>query len=150
MSAFPQPELLLHASCAVRDSIGVLIRGPSGSGKSNLLLRLFAHGFDLVADDRVVLADGVARAPDRLQGMIEVRGLGIFQRGFCGAAQIGLVVEAGTPGGRIAPPKVCPQLNRPLVTLDLLAAASPDAVSLAVACLSGHVRQVSGPFSGEA
>ena len=54
---------------------GALIEGESGSGKSDLMLRLLDLGFRLVADDRVVLwrSDGVlyGRAPDPLRGLIE-------------------------------------------------------------------------------
>ncbi len=69
---------------------GVLIEGPSGSGKSDLALRALAYGFRLVADDRVLLwtAGGrlYGRAPDSLADMIEVRGQGIVAasaRPFC-------------------------------------------------------------------
>ena len=43
----------IHGSCASRTGDGVLLIGPPGAGKSDLLLRLLARGFDLVADDRV-------------------------------------------------------------------------------------------------
>ena len=60
---------------------GVLIEGPSGSGKSDLALRALAAGFRLVADDRVIVwaSGGVAwgRAPAALVGLIEVRGQGV-------------------------------------------------------------------------
>lgn len=63
------------------DGRGVLLRGPSGSGKSDLALRLIDAGAGLVADDRVeVVREGdrlVARAPDSLSGQMEVRGIGI-------------------------------------------------------------------------
>lgn len=75
----------VHATClAVRHGRawrGVLLRGPSGSGKSDLALRALALGARLVADDRVVLTpfgDGLwASAPVQLKGLLEVRGLGI-------------------------------------------------------------------------
>ncbi|MBX3481034.1 MAG: HPr kinase/phosphorylase [Caulobacter sp.] len=60
---------------------GALIEGPSGSGKSDLALRCLGEGARLVADDRVVLWRDqgrlYGRAPDRLCGLLEVRGLGI-------------------------------------------------------------------------
>lgn len=73
----------LHASAIEVDGRGVLLLGDAGSGKSDLALRLIDRGARLVADDRVDLAreDGrmVMSAPDRLAGLIEVRGLGIFR-----------------------------------------------------------------------
>ena len=78
---------------------GIMIEGPSGAGKSDLALRAMAQGFQLVADDRVLLwaADGClyGRAPDVLVGQIEVRGLGVVTvpvRPFC---QVCLLVRAG-------------------------------------------------------
>lgn len=60
---------------------GVLIEGPSGSGKSDLALRCLAHGARLVADDRVLAwtSEGrlFGRAPEALAGLLEIRGLGI-------------------------------------------------------------------------
>jgi serine kinase of HPr protein (carbohydrate metabolism regulator) len=63
------------------DGRGVLLRGPSGIGKSDLALRLIDGGASLVADDRVELVrEGdslIARAPEALSGRMEVRGIGI-------------------------------------------------------------------------
>ncbi|WP_245565561.1 HPr kinase/phosphorylase [Thalassobaculum salexigens] len=63
------------------DGRGVLLRGPSGIGKSDLALRLIDAGASLVADDRVEIArEGdslIARAPEALSGRMEVRGIGI-------------------------------------------------------------------------
>ncbi|MEO6377038.1 MAG: hypothetical protein ABIO37_03345 [Caulobacteraceae bacterium] len=60
---------------------GVLIRGESGGGKSDLALRLLATGWRLVADDRTVVWSSEARlwgrAPRTLSGLIEARELGI-------------------------------------------------------------------------
>jgi HPr kinase/phosphorylase len=72
----------IHGTVISVDGAGILIRGPSGSGKSDLALRMIDGGAHLVADDRVVLVHirGAleARAPKALQGMIEVRGLGVI------------------------------------------------------------------------
>ena len=59
----------LHASTVASDGRAVLIAGPSGSGKSDLALRLIDRGFTLVSDDRTILTkDGeriIASAPAR-------------------------------------------------------------------------------------
>jgi HPr kinase/phosphorylase len=61
---------------------GVLIRGPSGSGKSRLALALIAKGARLVADDRVMVSQChgrlVAGPPGPTAGLLEVRGRGII------------------------------------------------------------------------
>jgi serine kinase of HPr protein (carbohydrate metabolism regulator) len=74
-------EKTVHATAVALDGRGVLLLGPSGAGKSDLALRLIDRGWRLVADDRVVVtaSDGVAlaRPPVRLDGLIEVRQVGI-------------------------------------------------------------------------
>ena len=83
----------IHGSCASRDGNGVLLIGPPGAGKSDLVLRLLARGFDLVADDRVDIEDGVART--RTGTRRPAGGAGAGDRAaapYCGGA-------AG-PGGR--------------------------------------------------
>jgi serine kinase of HPr protein (carbohydrate metabolism regulator) len=61
----------------------VLLRGPSGSGKSDLALRLIEAGGRLVSDDQTHLARRgrtlVATPPPALAGMIEARGVGIVR-----------------------------------------------------------------------
>jgi HPr kinase/phosphorylase len=74
--------VLLHATCVALADRGLLIRGPSGSGKSALALMLMALGCELVADDRVLLwREGEslrAKAPDTIKGSIEARSVGIL------------------------------------------------------------------------
>ena len=71
----------IHATAVAIGDDGVLLTGPSGSGKSDLALRLIEDGARLIADDRcdLTVADGRLRAapPDALAGMLEVRGVGI-------------------------------------------------------------------------
>ena len=73
--------VLVHATAVLVEGAGVLIRGPSGSGKSDLALRLIEAGARLVADDRTTLVRArdavIARAPAPIAGLLEVRGLGI-------------------------------------------------------------------------
>ena len=83
---------------------GILIRGPSGSGKSSLALGLIDDmRFEarLLADDRLVLVDGpnglIARTPRRLEGLIEVRGIGVIKMASIDEAKIALVVDLLSP-----------------------------------------------------
>src|ERR1700722_4969710 len=69
----------MHGSCVSRDGEAVLVVGPPGSGKSDLVLRLLSRGFELVADDQVTITDGIASSPEELAGLLEVRGLGIVR-----------------------------------------------------------------------
>jgi serine kinase of HPr protein (carbohydrate metabolism regulator) len=71
----------LHATSVAIDGLGVVIEGPSGSGKSDLALRLIDRGAVLVSDDVTLLTrvGGVlrVRAPDTIRARMEVRGVGI-------------------------------------------------------------------------
>ena len=73
----------LHASTVALDGRAVLISGPSGSGKSDLALRLLDRGFTLVSDDQtIVRKDGgrlLAAAPPTIHGKLEIRGVGIVE-----------------------------------------------------------------------
>jgi serine kinase of HPr protein (carbohydrate metabolism regulator) len=79
---------------------GVLIQGPSGSGKSDLALRAIGQGFRLVADDRTVLFLSAGRlfgrAPGPLHGLIEVRGVGVIRTAILDLAPIVLSVQCKT------------------------------------------------------
>jgi len=75
----------IHATCIALNGKGVLLQGKSGLGKSDLALRLIDEGWDLVADDYTELEaqDDVlyARSPEAIQGLLEVRGLGVMRLG---------------------------------------------------------------------
>lgn len=92
----PAPQLV-HGTCVAVTGRGVLLRGPSGSGKSDLALRLIDRGGELVADDQVALTPErgavVARAPAKLAGLIEVRGIGIIRRLPRFQAPVALLVD---------------------------------------------------------
>jgi HPr kinase/phosphorylase len=93
----------LHATCIVLGEAGILIRGPSGSGKSRLARALLHHAglagrfARLVSDDRtwVGAAHGrlVARGPAVTAGLIETRGLGLVRIAHEPAAVLRLVVD---------------------------------------------------------
>ena len=86
-----------HATTVAVGDCAAMITGPSGSGKSSLALELIGLGAKLVADDlsRVELDSGVVhvRAPDRLQGVIEARGVGLIHVPWISSARLQLVVD---------------------------------------------------------
>lgn len=82
---------------------GLLLRGASGVGKSDLALRLVAAGWRLVADDRTLVwrdADQLfGRAPAVLAGKVELRGQGVLAGlPVLSFAQITLIVDCRGPG----------------------------------------------------
>ena len=87
----------LHASTVAIDGRAVLITGPSGSGKSDLALRLLDRGFTLVSDDQtIVKKDGdrlLASAPPNIAGKLEIRGIGIVDMERVDNVPVALIVE---------------------------------------------------------
>jgi HPr kinase/phosphorylase len=88
----------VHATAVARNGDGVLIIGPTGSGKSDLALRLIDRGWRLIADDlvAVVADDGrlIASAPGGTPPRLAVRGIGITGDWPCAAqAPLALVVK---------------------------------------------------------
>jgi HPr kinase/phosphorylase len=136
----------IHGSCASRKGAGVLLVGPPGSGKSDLVLRLRSHGFDLVADDRVDIVNGMARAPEALAGLLEVRGLGIFRLPYVTESRLALVVDLSYLAPRLPMPERHAKLDLPLVRIDAVLASAPDRVALALDAVLGRVEQIVGAF----
>ncbi len=87
----------LHASTVAIDGRAVLIEGRSGSGKSDLALRLIDRGATLVSDDYtlVVRRDGAlrAKAPATIAGKMEVRGVGIVTMPTVEDVPVALIVR---------------------------------------------------------
>lgn len=106
----------IHASAVLVGDRAILIRGPSGSGKSRLAFDLLMAGragqiapARLVGDDRVhVWQHGdtlMVRPAPALAGLIEIRGLGIRRCDYAPEARIALVVDLdATDADRLPPP----------------------------------------------
>jgi serine kinase of HPr protein (carbohydrate metabolism regulator) len=92
----------IHATCVDIDGLGVLLRGPSGSGKSDLALRLIDAGAQLVSDDYTVLEVRgdrlIGTAPQSIKGMLEVRGVGILPMPVKARSVIAMVADLVTDG----------------------------------------------------
>ena len=102
------PQDIVHGTCVAIAKRGLLILGPSGSGKSALGLALMALGAKLVSDDRTMLTNKagklIARCPPAIRGLIEARGLGLIRAQTIASAQIALVVDLGQTETHRLPP----------------------------------------------
>jgi serine kinase of HPr protein (carbohydrate metabolism regulator) len=129
----------LHASTVATDGRAVVIIGPSGSGKSDLALRLLDRGFTLVSDDQTTIKkDGerlIASAPPNIAGKMEVRGIGIVPMETVASVPVALLVELTSEIQRL------PDENRerpvlgvrvPLISIDAMTASAPSKVALAL------------------
>ena len=147
--------------CAPREA-GVLLFGPSGSGKSDLALRLIQDGALLVSDDRTDLftLDGtlMAMAPPALAGLLEIRGLGILKFPFEKSARVAIAVmlEQGSAIGRMPdreryrPPPgldICAEVCPPLLHLDPHETSAPAKIVAAVAAYEGARVVSPGPLA---
>ena len=139
-----------HGTAVAVDGRAVLIRGPSGSGKSDLALRLIAAAARwpglcgdpvLVADDQVELSlvDGgvIVCAPAVLAGRIEVRGVGILSVPYLPQARLSLVADliAREAIARLPEPDTALILgvSLPRIDVDAFAASAPAKILAALA-----------------
>ena len=128
----------LHASCVAIDGRAVLIGGPSGSGKSDLALRLLDRGFTLVSDDRTIVhRDGprlVASAPETNKGKLEIRGIGIVEMATVQIVPLALVVELTSDIERLPDDseRLILGIGVPLIGVDAMTASAASKVSVAL------------------
>ncbi|NGM21024.1 aldolase [Roseomonas stagni] len=146
----------LHGSCVALDDDGVLILGPSGTGKSDLVLRLIGLGWSLVADDQVEVAAEqgtlIASAPAALRGMLEIRGLGLVRDlPAMDSARLRLAIQLrDTPPPRLPEPASWtppgPPLGAalPLVALRGKEPSTPDKVAFALKAACGRLSLAAG------
>lgn len=134
---------VVHATAVARSGAlgwrGALLRGPSGAGKSDLALRLVDKGWRLVADDytHVWASDGAlyASAPDRISGLVEVRGLGILRSSARSLVRIALLVDCVRQAPERLPAPAFDTLAEvclPCLALDVRPASAAVHLSLAM------------------
>jgi HPr kinase/phosphorylase len=144
--------MLIHASAAAWGSDAVLFRGPSGAGKSDLVLRLIGRGWQLVADDQVMLEGAGVSAPPALRGMLEIRGLGIFTTlPLAENARLRLVVDLAARADVPQLPEPAfwqgPAGAVPRITLHAFEASACDKVIYALGAATGRLHQKAGAFA---
>ncbi|WP_395628711.1 HPr kinase/phosphorylase [Sphingorhabdus sp.] len=88
---------MIHGTAISIGGHAVMIMGESGSGKSDLALRLIDRGAILISDDVVFLKTRdntpILTVAPNIAGKIEVRGVGIFDVDFIASAPLRLVIE---------------------------------------------------------
>jgi serine kinase of HPr protein (carbohydrate metabolism regulator) len=102
MAQAEQQKTIRHGTAVLvpgegQPSAAVLLRGPSGSGKSDLAFRLIADGATLICDDQVELEkrhERVYAGPvGEIRGLIEVRGVGLLRVPVAAVSPLALVVD---------------------------------------------------------
>jgi len=129
----------IHASSVAIDGRAVLITGPSGSGKSDLTLRLLDRGFSLVSDDRTLVKKTVTRltasAPPTIRGKLEIRGVGIVEMDQIDDQPVALVVELTSDIQRLpddSRERPIMGVPVPLISVDAMSASAASKVALAL------------------
>jgi serine kinase of HPr protein (carbohydrate metabolism regulator) len=129
----------LHVSCVATGGRAILISGRSGSGKSDLALRLIDRGAILVSDDYTTVrrVDGrlLAKAPDTIQGKIEVRGIGILEFETASDVPVCLMVDLDRDVERLPPERETMSIagvSVPVIAANALEASAPVKVETAL------------------
>ena len=117
----------------------MLITGPSGSGKSDLALRLIDRGFTLVSDDQTIVRKDVDRllafAPPNIAGKLEIRGIGIVDMESMSDIPVALLIELTSDIQRLpddARERPILGIQLPIITIDAMTASAPAKVALAL------------------
>jgi serine kinase of HPr protein (carbohydrate metabolism regulator) len=129
----------IHASTVAAEGRAVLITGPSGSGKSDLTLRLLDRGFTLVSDDQTIVRKNgerlIASAPPNIAGKLEVRGIGIIDLESSTDVPVALLVELTSEIQRLpdnSRERPILGVKLPLISIDAMTASAPSKVALAL------------------
>ena len=145
----------IHATAVALGGRAVLLIGAPGCGKSDLALRLIDRGWRLVADDRAVLTRHgealVARAPPVLDGLIEVRGVGIVNEPAA-PAPVAMVFDLSAPPDRLPDPATWTHdgITVPRLALAAFEASAPIKIERALRTLAAGVEAAAVDLSAQA
>jgi HPr kinase/phosphorylase len=122
---------ILHATAISINGHGIILCGPSGSGKSDLALRLIDRGACLISDDQVIvdIKDGVpvlCQAPN-IAGLIEVRGVGVITLPVVDIIPLRLVLALDAEVERLPGSWAMKRVSGYLIPLLPIAAYTPSA-----------------------
>jgi serine kinase of HPr protein (carbohydrate metabolism regulator) len=130
---------MLHASCVAIEGLAVLIGGRSGSGKSDLAIRLIDRGAQLVSDDYTLVRKEkdqlVATAPANISGKIELRGVGLLSFSPVQDVPVRLYVDIDLLPTRLPEPgstRLIAGTRLPMIGLAALEASAPIKVEAAL------------------
>ena len=135
----------IQATAVAVNGKAVLLRGPSGSGKSDLALRLIDRGARLIADDYVTAAENSGQVmlapPAAIAGMLELRGAGLAKIDYAADVPLALVVDLVPDGEveRMPEPEetsIC-GARVPVMKLEGLQPSAPIKVEMALAAIAG-------------
>tara|TARA_B110000495_G_C22636830_1_gene378394 strand:- start:172 stop:606 length:435 start_codon:yes stop_codon:yes gene_type:complete len=132
-----------YATAVTYCGFGILIRGPSGSGKSDLALRLIDDGAGLVADDQVVIKavgqELYLSPPDSLSGLIEVRGVGVIKIEYVSDIRLCLIVELDPRNEIQRIPKIKEELIKKILVPVINMYAFESSVLAKIKIILGHL-----------
>ena len=121
----------VHSTSVVLDDNGILITGDSGSGKSDLALRLIDNGATLISDDVTICKKKINHiflsSPHETKGLLEVREVGIITVPFVEQVKLRMVVKLiNEKLERLPKKKICKLLgvDIPLLTINGLNSSS--------------------------
>ena len=100
---------IVQASAVALDGRAVLIEGEPGAGKSSLALALIARGAQLIGDDAVTVSRSaaggaahlIASPPPRIEGLIEVHGVGLITRPLAPPTPLALILVLAARAERL-------------------------------------------------
>jgi serine kinase of HPr protein (carbohydrate metabolism regulator) len=144
------PSKKVPGTCVEVEGLGVLFRGPTGSGKSDLALRMIDSGSRLIADDYTELliknAALIARAPKTIGGLLEVRGIGILKVDGELQTNLGVIIDLVSPEQVDRRPEDQSEellgIHVPLFRLFPLEASGPAKVRLVVRQIKGEITNI--------
>ena len=139
---------LFYGTAVLYCGFGILIRGPSGSGKSDLALRLIDDGADLIADDQVIIKSVgeilQLSSPDKISGLIEIRGVGVVRIKYVSGVPLGLILDIN-PRKKlkrmpITKKELIGNISIPVITIDAFESSAVAKIKVFIQFLGNEIK----------